>query len=258
MKKSFLSLFTLLAFASAAQAQVDSGAQTLARVQSDLPILKSIIGGNLEIAGAYVLRFDQVAKESKPQLLKGDDYLFAISNNYAFGDLNKDGFKDLVLAVEKAPTNASADGSSFGAREIRIYLGKADGTVELFARSTKAVLRADEGGMMGEPLNEVSIGAKGVVTVTVSGGAGDKWMASQKFQMRNGKMVLIGRTDYSMEQTANGMNTETTDTNLITGDQIIKRQIISERENRPVKENVTKKKVAVHPLVQIQDAQFFN
>lgn len=129
------------------------------------------------------------------------------------GDLNKDGLSDAAFIVEGPQTADQAP-----ERILMVALGKADNTYTLEVTAKDAILRADEGGMMGDPLESIEI-KKGSLFLHFSGGSSWRWYYSYQFRYQDGDWYLIGATEGSYH--ASTPEETITDYNLLTGDYII-------------------------------------
>jgi len=76
------------------------------------------------------------------------------------GDLNLDKYPDIILILNKL----EVEEESSGIRPLLILLGQKDGSYKLFASNENVVMGGQAGGMMGEPLQGVTI-EKGSFTV---------------------------------------------------------------------------------------------
>lgn len=111
-----------------------------------------------------------------------------ITNNIItekLGDLDKDGIAEKVIVFN---TN---DSTEFGfVRELQILKQK-NGAWEVWRKSTNAVLKSGEGGMMGEPFEGVEI-KNGLLILSFSGGSSWKWSYTDKYRFQNNAFELIG------------------------------------------------------------------
>ena len=157
--------------------------------------------------------------------------LFIINLNYSFGqknliktefeiiykktgDLDKDGIDEKVIVYE---TNEKTD---FGnVREIQILKNKSGKWVE-WKKSKNAVLKSEEGGMMGDPFQGIDI-ENGILKIHFFGGSSWKWSYTDKYRFQNKQFELIGYTSTYFKLCEYW---ETDDFNLLTG------KIISKKE----------------------------
>ena len=110
----------------------------------------------------------------------------------AVGDLDKDGTPELVIAYNTR--EEVRDSSQFvieGApRELWIYK-KTAGKWMVWKKSAQALLGSQDGGMMGDPFEDLFI-EKGILLVSHSGGSSWKWGYTDKYRYQNGEFYLIG------------------------------------------------------------------
>lgn len=123
------------------------------------------------------------------------------------GDLNNDGIPEKVIVYN---TN---DSTEFGfIREIQIFKLEAS-TWVLWTKSSNAILKSQEGGMMGDPFESISI-KKGVLVIQHVGGSSWKWSITDKYRYENNEFKLIG---YSSNYGKLCESWEDVDFNLVTG-----------------------------------------
>jgi len=130
------------------------------------------------------------------------------------GDLNKDGVAEKVIVLN---TNDSTD---FGTiREIQIYK-KSGNRWEILASSKNAIGKSQDGGMMGDPFEDIEI-KDGVLIINQSGGSSWKWSKTDKYRFQNGIFKLIGYTNIYGKPCE---YFENIDFNLLTGMLIYKKE----------------------------------
>jgi hypothetical protein len=104
-----------------------------------------------------------------------------------FGDLDKDGVPEKVIVYN------TTDTMEFGVvRELQI-LKKSGKKWIIWKKSKNAVLKSQEGGMMGNPFEGVEI-EKGILIINLSGGSSWKWSRNDKYRLQNNEFRLIGCT----------------------------------------------------------------
>lgn len=144
---------------------------------------------------------------------KGWHLVEAYGESKIEGDLNADGIADLALVIEENNTDQSAP-----QRLLLIAIGKEDNSYSLAVTADKAILRADEGGIMGDPFVGLSID-RGSLLISHQGGSAWRWSNTYRFRYQNDGWYLIGATeDWFHTQSSAGREYE--DINLITGDYI--------------------------------------
>ncbi|MDA7948851.1 MAG: hypothetical protein MPJ78_15420 [Hyphomicrobiaceae bacterium] len=119
----------------------------------------------------------------------------------AKGDLNKDKREDVALILEREKPvdhvrgcGANRDGSAAPPRILVLLLAQADGGYRLSAADTDIVLRSDEGGIFGDPLEMLLI-ERGSVLLRHYGGSAWRWVQTYRFRNQDGGWFLIGYTD---------------------------------------------------------------
>jgi len=235
LKNVVVAVIALLALGAAARAD----APNTAKVKEDIAKIKALLPAGVELAGAYQLNYDPKTDKRTIDLRRGDDYVSAVHASYVFADLRRDGKIGLAVAVESPPTAAS-DGPEFGPRALMVFMNDGSGNLVLKTKGA-AILKADEGGVFGDPFNGLSISKTGALVVSHYGGSADRWALTEDFYFIKGNFYKIGRTDTSFNDLT--LIGKTVDTNLITGDQIV---TLMRGEDKP--DQIVRKKVPVKPL----------
>ena len=103
------------------------------------------------------------------------------------GDLDNDGIDEKVIIYE---TNESTEYGNI--REICI-LKSINGKWIDWQNSRNAVLKSEEGGMMGDPFEGIEI-KSGILSINFFGGSSWKWSYTDKYRFQNNQFELIGYT----------------------------------------------------------------
>ncbi|WP_240927990.1 hypothetical protein, partial [Cellulophaga sp. Z1A5H] len=143
-----------------------------------------------------------------------------IPDNYSIvdsvsGDLDKDSFKELVVAYNTGPEN-EVDGVP---RELVIYKLKNNKWTE-WKRSSQALYGSRDGGMMGDPFGEIEI-ENGILLISQNGGSSWKWGFTDKYRFQDGEFYLIGYSSIAGKLCEYWKDV---DFNLSTGKLIIKKE----------------------------------
>lgn len=160
------------------------------------------------------------------------------------GDLNKDGVQDAATVIEKAvPGEGEAP-----ERALLIAFGKPDGSYKLSIIADHVLLRADEGGVWGDPFDGLEIN-RGSLVVSEYGGSNWRWYNRYRFRYQDADWFLIGMTSGTYFNGGEEPEEQATeeDYNLLTGDYIIK----GHEENG--KAHVEKGNRGKKPLVKLRD-----
>ena len=104
------------------------------------------------------------------------------------GDLDRDGISERIIVYNTNDT--TEDGI---VRELQI-LKKSNNTWTIWKKSKSAVLKSQEGGMMGDPFEGIEI-EKGLLIVSFSGGSSWKWSYHDKYRFQKGELELIGYSE---------------------------------------------------------------
>ncbi|MFT4602779.1 MAG: hypothetical protein ACI857_002966 [Arenicella sp.] len=101
------------------------------------------------------------------------------------GDLDKDGINEMAVVFSK-----DLEWESVAPRDLVIYK-QTDGAWEIWIETDNVIGRADEGGMMGDAFQDISIN-NGVLQIDHSGGSSWKWGNSEKYRYQDGEFYMIG------------------------------------------------------------------
>ncbi|MBI1225809.1 MAG: hypothetical protein GC192_11280 [Bacteroidetes bacterium] len=105
----------------------------------------------------------------------------------AKGDLDKDGTPEKVIVYD------TPHQTDFGTeRELHIFKQKGSAW-ELWHKSVGAVLPSQQGGVMGDPFEEVKV-ENGSLVISHFGGSREKWHYTHRFRLQNNDWQLIGAT----------------------------------------------------------------
>jgi len=119
---------------------------------------------------------DEVPKELKPFAAKNESILA-----YEYADLNGDGTRDVVFIVEpKFDENDPRAREDEGIRTLKIAIRVPGGGLKVVKESRKAALCRSCGGMLGDPFESLSAGAKGF-SISHYGGSSWRWMTTYSF-----------------------------------------------------------------------------
>ncbi len=137
----------------------------------------------------------------------------------AEGDLNNDGINDIAIVIEE--TNKSIEAAP--KRALMVVFGNKDKTYTLSVIAENAILKADEGGVFGDPLEGISID-RGSLLISFYGGSNWRWYRTYRFRFQDNDWYLIGATLGSyFTGNATEENADEEDYNLLTGDYITKK-----------------------------------
>ena len=149
-----------------------------------------------------VLAISSLAQASPVELWTQKDWTVLFE---AKGDLNGDGAEDYVAIIEapdgeNQPENACEGEEGFSEAPTRRLIIALDegGTLKAVADEPRVVLRRDEGGVFGDPLEGLDID-RGAVVVSHYGGSRWRWGNRLRFRLDDGEWRLIGMTDFSLD-----------------------------------------------------------
>lgn len=158
------------------------------------------------------------------------------------GDLNNDGINDVAMVIEGTSTTQG----EAAPRSLMILLGNKNKSYSLSVTAQKAVLLSNEGGVFGDPFENITID-RGSVLLSFYGGSNYRWFNSYRFRFQDNGWYLIGATIGSYyDATRTRENADTEDYNLLTGDYIFKNandkgELITTKGNRGKKNLVNLK-----------------
>ena len=107
------------------------------------------------------------------------------------GDLDKDRINEKVVVYNISDKEDEIEGVD---REVIIFKRKKEKWV-IWHRSLHAVGNSRDGGMMGDPFEEIEI-KNGILLISESGGSSWKWGHTDKYRYQNKQFELIGYTSH--------------------------------------------------------------
>lgn len=210
-----------------------------ADTQADVALVRSLAQPGMDIA------------QVQTAVLQGESEADAFElgkNNYMIRDFNHDGINDILVIFEQNPSLQDDQGKacpkedwathcyfSYGDRVLQFWAGRADGSFVKVSENSAIVMRADDGGVFGEPLNGLRLNKKGSVILSFYGGSAWRWGYDYTLQFRSDDFYLVG-TDSLYTWNVDG-RFETTSTNLVTG---VKIYSIAKTGNSKVRTKTTK------------------
>lgn len=144
---------------------------------------------------------------------EGWHLLDSIEESTVIGDLNKDEIQDIAFVIERTATESEAP-----PRMLIIIKGNKDNSYSLLVKVEKAILRADEGGIMGDPFMGLGID-RGSLLISHYGGSAWRWGNTYRFRYQEDGFYLIGATE-DWFHAVSGAGRIYEDINLLTGDYI--------------------------------------
>lgn len=160
------------------------------------------------------------------------------------GDLNKDGISDVAVVIVATDENEATQAPQ---RSLLIALGNSDDTYTLSVIGKKAILRADEGGVWGDPFDSIEID-RGSIVINFYGGSNWRWYQHYRFRYQDDGWYLIGATLGSyFNAVTTEENADEDDYNLLTGD------FISKKTDEKGNQITTKGNRGINPLLNLKD-----
>ena len=104
-----------------------------------------------------------------------------------FGDLDKDAVEEKVVVYNVSAQEIEDNGID---REVVIFKKAMNGW-KIWHRSLLAVGNSRDGGMMGDPFEDIEI-VSGILIISHSGGSSWKWGHTDKYRYQNKSFELIG------------------------------------------------------------------
>ncbi|HBW36642.1 hypothetical protein [Desulfosporosinus sp. BICA1-9] len=167
----------------------------------------------------------EVTNDNTPKLpiMKGKDLEGFIPEGWnikssAEGDLNMDSLPDIIAVIEK-----DDDEDSSFPRILFVLVQDKDKSYTLTVKTATAIMRANEGGVFGDPFETISVD-RGSILLSFYGGSNWRWYKQYRFRFQDDGWYLIGATLGSyFTGTTTKDDADEEDYNLLTGDYIIKK-----------------------------------
>lgn len=160
------------------------------------------------------------------------------------GDLNKDGLADIAGVLEYGRPYEQGSLEEAPPRLLFLAFQDKERQYRLSIQTAKAILRADQGGVWGDPFAGLSVN-RGSILLEFYGGSNWRWAHSYRFRYQDGGWYLIGATIESFF-TGTGEGTKE-DYNLLTGMMIV---TTTGRNGKKAEKTVNRGK---KPLVNLGD-----
>lgn len=123
---------------------------------------------------------DQEASRLPPEMARLVPAGHQVQGMYQ-GDLDSNGVDDYAMVAAREDEDSLADHSEQPVRrELLLILARPDGSFSVAARSTRAVYCTRCGGIMGDPLEEITVDS-GRFTIQQYGGAALRWSRTTRF-----------------------------------------------------------------------------
>jgi hypothetical protein len=131
-------------------------------------------------------------------------------------DLNGDGRPDAAFVISNGGSDATGADASLVVKHVLVLaLRGSDGRLHRSLVNDAAVLDGDEGGVMGDPFQSLSV-ERGAIVIGHYGGSRDRWSFTHRYRFQNEKWTLIGLTIGNTD-TLNLEHFDNQDINLSTG-----------------------------------------
>lgn len=155
-----------------------------------------------------ILNAETLLQESLPELLsqypaigyKDGNYFYLNEDNrviiLAKGNLNGDDTDDFAVVVEIKGTEEQDEfnmGDRFG-RHIYAFVSNSDGNYDIIGKSGALILEEWQGGILGDPLESISV-ENGIIGITHYGGSAYRWGYAMFFEYREEQLRLAKMTE---------------------------------------------------------------
>lgn len=114
------------------------------------------------------------------------------------GDLNKDKLDDMAFVMEYQK-DKKEDDFGVGYPRVLVIVFQKDGVYQRSIQHNEFILKADEGGVMGDPFESFFI-KKGVLNINFSGGSSHVWSDGYKFRFQDNDWYLIGQDNAAFDK----------------------------------------------------------
>jgi hypothetical protein len=235
-----LSIFLIIFFLSSCNS-TDGNLNSSIDSEKDL-VEKNAIKIPVEETEAEPKRKPTKTEDIKALVPSGWDVLIIDQPVLAEGDLNKDGIKDIAAIIQQVKSETEEAPQ----RALLVAFGTMKDTYSLSIIADKVILKADEGGVWGDPFGGLYID-RGSVVVSDFGGSVEKWYDTYRFRFQNNDWYLIGATQGTYFPNSTAVGNDEDDYNLLTGD------FISKRTDKNGKVKITKGNRGKKSLVKLND-----
>ncbi|MBG9377993.1 hypothetical protein I5907_17270 [Panacibacter sp. DH6] len=133
------------------------------------------------------------------------------------GDLDKDSKRELAVIYNMDDSDSA---ESEGVSRVLIVYQNNNNTWQPWQKSFQAILGSRDGGMMGDPYEEMMI-EKGILMISQGGGSSWKWNYTDKYRYQNGAFYLIGYSSNAGKPCEYWLNV---DFNVVTGLMIVTKE----------------------------------
>ena len=107
-------------------------------------------------------------------------------------DLNNDGKADAAFVISNGGASPNGDDDPAIVKHVLVLaLRASDGRLHRSIVSDAVILDGDEGGVFGDPFDDLSV-EKGAVVISHYGGSRERWGFTHRYRFQNGQWTLIG------------------------------------------------------------------
>lgn len=161
------------------------------------------------------------------------------------GDLTGDGLADSVRIL-----HWDGDENNEESRILQVFENTKNGSYRLLVENENALMLSSEGGVMGDPLDGISI-KNNSLFITFYGGSGWRWGITFQFLKRNGVLSLVGKESESFH-TGSGETTKES-TNYLSGKKQIRERKINHDTGKLQSWTERWEKPGRKPLISLSD-----
>lgn len=128
----------------------------------------------------------------------------------ATGDLTGDGIAETVKIIEAEedvtePSNGcdgEDDYSDMPVRRLVVIDGTGDENAGWLLDDPRVILRRDQGGVFGDPLEDIQI-ENGTIVIRHYGGSRNRWGHTVRFRLENNQWLMTGMTEFQADSISN-------------------------------------------------------
>ncbi len=218
-----------------------------ASIEDEMRLIEGLLPKNQDIAQVAIAKVRGASIQELEEIG---------AQNYIIADINNDGADDILVIAEVKPKIENYETNKpcvlfdespecqiiGGERSLLFYVGKNDSYIQNFINAD-IVRTADEGGVLGDPLQGLSMKSSGEITLSQYGGSAWSWGLKDTFLFYKNDLYVIG---HDSSNSYSGDKRENTKSINLTSGKVV--ETIQKDGDSPV---ITKRsRIKVQPLIR--------